>query len=148
MEINIRNIDPSQKEYIEIGCWSVNERVNEIVRFIKLRDGSVEAYKDEKQYRIALSDILYVESVDDKCFIYLSKDCYESGKRLYEFEDMLPSDNYLRISKSVIVNLMKIEQIRPAMNGRFLCRLSNGEDVIVSRKYVPDMKAKLRGDRQ
>ena len=148
MEINIRNIDPSQKEYIEIGCWRVNERVNEIVRFIKLRDGSVEAYKDEKQYRIALSDILYVESVDDKCFIYLSEDCYESGKRLYEFEDMLPSDNYLRISKSVIVNLMKIEQIRPAMNGRFLCRLSNGEDVIVSRKYVPDMKAKLRGDRQ
>ena len=147
MEINIRNIDPNEKEYIEIGCWRVNERVNEIVRFIKLRDGSVEAYKDEKQYRIALSDILYVEAVDDKCFIYLSEDCYESGKRLYEFEDMLPSDNYLRISKSVIVNLMKIEQIRPAMNGRFLCRLSNGEDVIVSRKYVPDMKAKLRGDR-
>ena len=148
MEINIRNIEPSQKEYIEIGCWRVNERVNEIVRFIKLRDGSVEGYKDEKQYRIALSDILYVESVDDKCFVYLTDDCYESRKRLYEFEELLPSENYLRISKSVVVNLMKIEQIRPALNGRFLCRLCNGEDVIVSRKYVPEMKEKLRGDRR
>ena len=148
MEINIRNIEPSQKEYIEIGCWRVNERVNEIVRFIKLRDGSVEGYKDEKQYRIALSDILYVEAVDDKCFIYLPDECYESRKRLYEFEDLLPADYYLRISKSVIVNLMKIEQIRPAMNGRFMCRLGNGEDVIVSRKYVPGMKAKLKGDRR
>lgn len=148
MEINIRNIEPSQKEYIEIGCWRVNERVNEIVRFIKLKDGHVEAYKDEKQYRIALSDILYVESVDDKCFIYLTDDCYESRKRLYEFEELLPSENYLRISKSVVVNLMKIEQIRPALNGRFLCRLCNGEDVIVSRKYVPEMKEKLRGDRR
>ena len=147
MEINIKNIDPSQKEYIEIGCWRVNERVNEIVRFIKLRDGHVEAYKDEKQYRIALSDILYVEAVDDRCFIYLDKDCYESRRRLYEFESLLPSDNYIRISKSVVVNLMKIVQIRPALNGRFLCHLVNGENVIVSRKYVPDLKARIRGDR-
>ena len=147
MEINIKNIDPSQKEYIEIGCWRVNERVNEIVRFIKLRDGHVEAYKDEKQYRIALSDILYVEAVDDWRFIYLDEDCYESRRRLYEFESLLPSDNYIRISKSVVVNLMKIVQIRPALNGRFLCHLVNGEDVIVSRKYVPDLKARIRGDR-
>ena len=146
MEINIKQIEPSQKEYIEIGCRRVDERVKEIVRFVKLRDGHVEGYKDEKQYRIALSDILYVEAVDDKCFIYLPNDCYESHRRLYEFESILPKENYLRISKSVVVNLMKIEQIRPALNGRFLCHLINGEDVIVSRKYVPDMKAKLSGD--
>ena len=147
MEINIKNIEPSQKEYIEIGCWRVNERLNEIVRFIKLKDGHVEAYKDEKQYRIALSDILYVEAVDDRCFIYLDNDCYESRRRLYEFESLFPSDDYIRISKSVIINLMKIVQIRPALNGRFLCHLVNGEDVIVSRKYVPDLKARIRGDR-
>lgn len=146
MDIKINNIGPDQKEYIEIGCWRVNDRVNEIVRFIKLKQGSVEAFKDEKQYRIALSDIFYVEAVDERCFIYLEKDCYESRKRLYEFETLLPSEDYLRISKSVVVNLMKIEQIRPALNGRFLCRLVNGEDVIVSRKYVPDMKAKLSGN--
>jgi DNA-binding LytR/AlgR family response regulator len=148
MEIKVKKIRTEETEYIEIGCWRVNERVNEIVRFIKLKDGHVEAYKDEKQYRIALSDILYVEAVDDKCFVYLTDDCYESRKRLYEFEELLPSENYLRISKSVVVNLMKIEQIRPALNGRFLCRLCNGEDVIVSRKYVPEMKEKLRGDRR
>lgn len=146
MDIKIKNIGPDQKEYIEIGCWRVNERVDEIVRFIKLKQGFVEASKDEKLYRIALSDIFYVEAVDDRCFIYLEKDCYESRKRLYEFESILPSADYLRISKSVVVNLMKIEQIRPALNGRFLCHLVNGEDVIVSRKFVPDMKAKLSGD--
>ena len=146
MDIKIKNIGPDQKEYIEIGCWRADERVNDIVRFVKLKQGSVEAFKDEKQYRIALSDILYVEAVDDRCFIYLAKDCYESRRRLYEFESILPSDDYIRISKSVLVNLMKIEQIRPALNGRFLCHLVNGEDVIVSRKYVPYMKAKLSGN--
>ena len=146
MEIKIKNINPDEKEYIEIGCLRVDERVNEIVRFIKLKQGSVEGYRDEKQYRIALSDILYVEAVDDRCFIYLTEECYESRKRLYEFESILTGGNYLRISKSTIVNLMKIEQIRPALNGRFLCHLVNGEDVIVSRKYVPDLKAKLTGN--
>ena len=146
MDIKINNIGPERKEYIEIGCWRVNERVNEIVRFIKLKQGFVEAFKEEKQYRIALSDIFYVEAVDDRCFIYLEKDCYESRKRLYEFESILQSQDYLRISKSVVVNLIKIEQIRPALNGRFLCHLVNGEDVIVSRKYVSDMKAKLSGN--
>jgi len=146
MEIKIKSINPGEKEYIEIGCLRVDERVNEIVRFIKLKHGSVEGYRDEKQYRIALSDILYVEAVDDRCFIYLTEECYESRKRLYEFESILTGGNYLRISKSTIVNLMKIEQIRPALNGRFLCHLVNGEDVIVSRKYVPDLKAKLTGN--
>ena len=148
MDIEIKTIDKDRQEYIEIGCWRVDERVNEIVRFIKLKQGSVEAYKDEKRYRIPLSDILYIEAVDDRCFIYLTDDCYESRKRLYEFESMLPDEHYIRISKSVVVNLMKIVQIKPALNGRFLCHLVNGEDVIVSRKYVQDLKARLNGDRK
>ena len=52
----------------------------------------------------------------------------------------------LRIVKYMCF-MMKIVQIRPALNGRFLCHLVSGEDVIVSRKYVPDLKARIRGDR-
>lgn len=88
-------------------------------------------------------DILYIESVDDKVFIYLKDECYESGRKLYEFAGMLETGKFAQISKSVIVNLMKIESIKPALNGRFLCHLVNGEDVIISRKYVPEIKEKL-----
>ena len=147
MELKIRKIKEEETEYIEIGCHKRDDRINEIVRLVKMHHGSVEAYQEDTQYQIPLSEIYYIEAVDEKTFIYLEKECYESRKRLYEFEELLPSENYLRISKSVVVNLMKIEQIRPALNGRFLCRLCNGEDVIVSRKYVPEMKEKLRGDR-
>ncbi|MBR1798091.1 MAG: LytTR family transcriptional regulator [Clostridiales bacterium] len=146
MEVNIKKIDTKESEYVEIGCWRVTERIDNIVRYIKLNDGSVEASKDEKKYQIAIADILYIESVDEKSFIYLKDDCYESRRRLYDLEEMLKPNGFMRISKSVLVNLMRIESIKPALNGRFLCRLSNNEEVIISRKYVPAIKKKLRGE--
>ncbi|MCR4867217.1 MAG: LytTR family transcriptional regulator DNA-binding domain-containing protein, partial [Lachnospiraceae bacterium] len=92
---------------------------------------------------IPIVDIFYVESVDDRTFIYLSGDCYETAHKLYELEEILNERRFIRISKSVIVNLLKIECVKPALNGRYLCHLKNGEDVIISRKYVPEFKEKL-----
>lgn len=144
MEINIKKIDSHGTEYIEIGCHQVDENIREILRFIKSRRGSLEGTKDDKAYRLPLIDIYYIESVDDKTFLYLKDACYESKKRLYEFENVLAGREFIRISKSVIVNMMKVVAIKPAMNGRFLCQLENDEEVIISRKYVPDFKEKLK----
>ena len=145
MDIRIVSIGAEKQEYIEIGCHKADENINEIVSFIKSRQGAVEGTKDDRQYQLPVVDIFYIESVDDRAFIYLEKDCYESRKKLYEFEEVLASRRFARISKAVIINLMKIVSISPALYGRFLCRLTNGEEVIISRKYVPDIKEKLKG---
>ena len=146
MDIRIQKIDETGTEYIEIGCYKVDGRVQDIVRFVKSRQGSIDAVKDEQHYQLPITDIFYLEAVDDKTFIYLKKDCYEARGRLYEFESTLSDRDFARISKSVIVNLMKVSAIKPALNGRFMCVLSNGEKVIISRKYVPDIKKKLKGE--
>lgn len=145
MEITVKKIGETEKEYIEIGCHKHDEHVDEIVRFIKSREGILKGTKDDRQYSIALPDILYIEAVDERTFIYTEKDCFESGRRLYEFEEVLSARNFLRISKSVVVNLMKINHIKPYLNGRFSCVLTNNEQVIISRKYVPDVREKLKG---
>lgn len=145
MDITVKKIGETEKEYIEIGCHKKDERIDEIIRFIRSREGILKGTKDDRQYSLLLPDILYIEAVDEKTFIYLEKDCYESGRRLYEFEEALVTRNFARISKSVVVNLMKITSIKPSLNGRFSCVLTNGEQVIISRKYVPDIREKLRG---
>ena len=145
MDIRIVNINGNEQEYIEIGCHKTDENINEIVSFVKSRQGAVEGIKDDRQYQLPVVDIFYIESVDDHTFIYLEQDCYESRKKLYEFEEILASRRFARISKAVIINLMKIVSISPALNGRFLCKLTNGEEVIISRKYVPEIKEKLKG---
>ena len=145
MQIKVKTIGNQETEYIEIGCHKQDERITEIIRFVKLHQGSIEAFREERQYQIPITDIYYIESVEDRTFLYLKKDCYESRKRLYEFEELLTDRHFARISKSVLVNMMKISAIKPALNGRFLCQLNNGEKVIISRKYVPDIKERLRG---
>ena len=143
MEIEICEIGYDKKEYIKIGCHKVDSNVKEIVNFIKSRQGSIDVKNGEMKYNIPIVDIFYVESVDDRTFIYLSSDCYETVHKLYELEEILNERRFIRISKSVIVNLLKIECVKPALNGRYLCHLKNGEDVIISRKYVHEFKEKL-----
>ena len=66
--------------------------------------------------------------------------------RIYELEEMLKNRHFLRISKAMLVNLMKIQSIRPAFNGRFTAVLRSGEKVIISRNYVKALKTALKGE--
>ena len=110
------------------------------MRFVRNLDGSISGSIGDKKYEIPVSDIFYIESVDNRTFIYTSNDTYAASMKLYEFEDLLKMRSFLRISKSTVLNIMKVESVKPALNGRFLCRLKNGEEVIISRKYVSDFR--------
>lgn len=140
MNINVKKIGENEEEYIEIGCHVRDGRIDDIVRFVENLDGNIGGIKGDKRYAIPVSGIFYIESVDNRTFIYSSKDCYETPRKLYEFEELLKERNFLRISKSVVLNIMKVESIKPALNGRFSCILGNGEEVIISRKYVNQFK--------
>lgn len=144
MQIRIRKIGQEEKEYIEIGCHKEDENVSEIVQFLKERQGNVRAYQGERQYEIPVVDIFYIEAVDNRTYLYLAEENYEAKQKLYEFEELLTKRGFVRISKSMLLNLMKVKAIKPALNGRFLCQLANGEEVIISRKYVPELKARLK----
>lgn len=71
---------------------------------------------------------------------------YGSRQRIYELEENLKPKHFLRISKSSLVNLMKIISVKPTLGGRFSVVLSNGEEIIILRKYVSELKKVLRGD--
>ena len=71
---------------------------------------------------------------------------YESKQRLYELEEILREKHFLRVSKSTLLNLMKVSSIKPALNSRFIAVLPSGEQIVISRKYVPELKKALKGD--
>ena len=70
----------------------------------------------------------YVEAVDNKVFLYTQKQVYETRQKLYELEELLREKHFLRVSKSLLLNLMKVQSIRPAMNGRMMAVLRGGEE--------------------
>ena len=146
MDVEIEQVGRERKEQVLIRCHAVTEEVREIAAFVKSRQGSLTGTKDSRQYEISVSDIYYFESVDGKTFLYTKDQVYETSYRIYELESMLRPKNFLRVSKSMLLNLMKIRSIQSALNGRFAAVLLSGEEVIISRSYVKGLKAALRGE--
>ena len=145
MKLETRKIPESEPEMVEIRYHWVTEEIQEIISFVKSRQGQLSAVRDGKRFEIPVVDLFYAESVDDRLFLYTAADSYEIRMKLYELEDLLQNKSFFRVSKSMIVNLMKISSVRPALNGRFSAILKNGEEVIISRKYVPALKQILKG---
>ncbi len=148
MKIRVRKIGNQLEEVVEVQCHEITEEVREIVRFVKSRQGQLTASFDGRQYEIAVMDIYYIEVVDSKSFIYCSKEVYETKEKLYALESELEDKSFLRVSKSTLLNLMKVTAIKPGFNGRFIAVLQNGEEVIISRKYVPALREKLAGGKK
>lgn len=145
MEVQIEQIPREEEERVLIRCYAVTEEVQEIASFIRSRQGHLSGTTKEGQFEIPLTDIYYMESVDGKTFLYTKEEVYGSAYRLFELEEMLKEKHFLRISKAMVVNLLKIQCIQPAFNGRFTAVLRSGEKVIISRSYVKALKAALKG---
>ena len=147
MEIKIFKVGKDMPEEVEIHCHEMTEEVREIVAFVKTRQGQLTGMQEGKQFEIAVTDLAYVEAVDNKVFLYTQKQVYETKQKLYELEELLREKYFLRVSKSMLLNLMKVGSIKPAMNGRMLAVLKSGEEILITRKYVADLKKALRGER-
>lgn len=146
MDVKISMIPESEAELVDIRCHEETDSVREIAAFVRSRQGQLSGALDGRQYNIPVSEIMYIESVDNRTFIYTLQKVYGSRQRIYELEENLKPKHFLRISKSSLVNLMKIISVKPALGGRFSAVLSNGEEIIISRKYVSELKKVLRGD--
>lgn len=146
MDVKIEKIGKESSEVVLIRCYEVSDEVREIAAYVKSRQGSLSGTLDSRQYEIAVPDIYYIESVDGRTFLYTKDQVYETQRRIYELEDMLQTKHFLRISKSMLLNLMKIRSVQPAFNGRFTAILQSGEEVIISRNYVKVFKAALKGE--
>ena len=146
MRVTVERIGREKEEQVLIQCHDVTESIREIERFVKLRQEKLEGYDADRMYCIPLSDVYYAEAVDNRLYIYTEKNVYELKMKLYAFEENYCSGEFFRCSRTAVVNLMRVSYLRPGLNGRLSARLTNGEDIIISRKYVNALKARLQNE--
>lgn len=142
MKIVIEELPEGVEDEVIFKCHQMSPELLHIISILKAQDTMI-AYEGNEIHRINPSDLYYIESVDNKVYIYDKEHVYESKRKLYELEESLVNINFLRVSKSVILNLSKIKSLSPALSGRFEASLDNGERVIISRQYVGDLKKRL-----
>lgn len=143
MKLIIEQDDNYSNTEIIIRCSSINSDLQKIIDAIKICSFSINAYKDGYMRKIAHENVCYIESVDEKTFIYCESDVYDCKMKLYELEEILIHSTFVRISKSCILNIDYIERVKPLLNGKYEVLLINGEKLIINRHYVPDFKKKF-----
>ena len=143
MKITIEDRPDGGEDEIIIRCKQIDEHLLKLVYALKAGQEKLTATKGTDIVQVMPKEIFYFEAVDNKVFLYLEKDVYETRQKLYELEECFRGTDFVRVSKSVILNLSKVKSLSPAFNGRFEATMKNGEKLIVSRAYVPVLKEKL-----
>lgn len=143
MKISIIEPNTNEEDEIIIKCHHLDDAILQLIYNLKAQTNPLAGVYEGKIHMINPSDVFYFETVDNKTFIYCQETVFECKLKLYELEALFTHTNFFRASKSTILNLLKIKNLAPAFNGRFEALLKNGEKVIISRQYVPDLKKKL-----
>ena len=143
MKITIVDRAEGEEDEIIIRCKQVDESLLKLIYALRAETEKITARQGDKIVQVTPGEIYYFEAVDDRVFLYLEKEVCETRFRLYEWEKRLSGTDFLRISKSTIVNLAKVACLKPAFNGRFEAQMKNGETLFISRQYVPALKEKL-----
>ena len=143
MKIIIEECNPGEEDQIIIRCKKLDENILKLITELKQGQKKLTGIKDGNMVMIDPSNVYYFEGVDNKVFLYCKQNVYETKLKLYEIEEEYKNTDFFRASKSVILNVAKIKSISPAYSGRFEAQLYNGEVVVISRQYVPELKKKL-----
>ena len=142
MKITLETPKPGKEDEVIIRCAEVDDKLMRLIYALR-EDERLTGYLEDKIVKLSLKDIYYFEAVDNKIFAYASEETYEIRRKLYELEQDFVHTDFLRISKSAIVNTSKIAYVKPIFNGRFEAKLKNGEKIIISRQYVAELKKKI-----
>ena len=142
MKVDIHKVFSEQEERADIHAVAITEEIKYAVDLLENNKKSIPVTDAETTWFCPLTKIYYFDSVDNHTFVYTKDRCYETKYRLYELESMLPYD-FFRCSKSMIINIRKIESVKAEINARMRATMLNGEEVIISRNYVKELKGKL-----
>jgi DNA-binding LytR/AlgR family response regulator len=126
-----------------ITAASLSDELEKIMANLRAMDFNLTGMNRGQTFILNPTEILYIDTVDKKTFLYTQSDVYESNLKLYELEQQLSSNDFFRAGKSSIINFNKIKSLKSDMDGRIVVVMDNGEKLIVSKQYASYIKAKL-----
>ena len=121
-----------------------DQTVDRLITKIKNMSISFTGKSDGKSVSIDLFDIYYIESVDRKIFLYSKDNVYRYDGSMSDIEPATADTDIVRISRTCLMNVTHLSEIMQMKNSHLEAVLDNGEKLIVSRKYLQDIKKIFR----
>ena len=98
MKITILDRADGEEDEIIIRCRQLDEHILKLVYALKAGQEKITAVRDGNIMQIAPKEIYYFEAVDNRVFLYLEKEVYETKYRLYELEERFRGTDFFRLS--------------------------------------------------
>ncbi|MDT2573971.1 LytTR family DNA-binding domain-containing protein [Enterococcus raffinosus] len=143
MKTIVEIIEKSKEETANFKVHEVTKSLQNVLSILKNEKLFLVGEENGAHYKVPYSNVFYIEVVDKKSFIYTQDKVYQSAEKLYQLEEKLLPHKFIRIGKSMLLNIEVIQSVSPTLSGRFEATLVNDERVAVSRKYVPELKKAL-----
>lgn len=143
MKLTVEERPDLAEAEVTIRCPAIDRRVRAIMAAANATASRLLGTSDAGTFIVEPAEVLYAETVDGRTFLYGRDRVLESPLRLYELEEALAGTEFVRASKSLIVNFDHVRALRPYLNARLELVLDNGESVIASRQYAPAIKQKI-----
>lgn len=138
-------IDPSREESITASVHRRTPLVDEIERLV-LQDSvteSVMGYRGEEIVRLPLCEIESFSVENEKTYAHCTdKQRYLVKKRLYELEEVLPSD-FVKINKSAIANWQHVVRLKVQLSGAVDAVFQSGYQDCISRRRFSELKRRF-----
>ena len=134
---------------VEIRYLELDASVQNLINLIEKSEHYICGPKNERQHRILIRDIFYIETIDRKTFIYTESNVFRCEMKFQQLLSKLEFYGFVQANKSCILNVNVIDNIKMLYNSKMEGTLSNGEKIIITRTYIPGIKAafvKGKGD--
>ncbi len=96
-----------------------------------------------KTVQVKTSTISHITTNKPHSIIFTDDTTYFDDRSLKAFEQLLHPDNFIRVHRSVIINIEHVEEISSRQNGDYDALLSDGNTVRLSRHYRNSWKQLL-----
>ena len=143
MKLTINTHERYDEIEIIVNCNSMNDNIEKLIAAIRMLDMKLLCRKDGQKHFIDLTQIIYIENVDKRTFIYTATDVYESHFRLIELEEKLAKLDFLRASKNCLFNIRHLHSLKSDLEQRLILTMEKDIKIVVSRQYSAAVKERL-----
>ena len=144
MKVNLFVSRDVEEPYADIHTNELTDNITKAMSILE-NDESSDMLAVKKGSDIALlefSEVFMLRVEEKQVKVYTENRDYLIKKPLYQVEETLSGD-FVRISKTTIVNIKRIKRVAPSLKGMMFIELKNGLKDNISRKYLPDFKNAL-----
>lgn len=144
MKVNLFVSKDIESPYADIHTKVLSDNIQKAMSILESDDlnDMIAVKKDSDIVFLEFSEIFMFKVENRQVKVYTQNRDYIVKKALYQLEESLNSD-FIRISKSTIVNIRKISRVAPSLNGMMFIELKNGLKDNISRKYLSGFKESL-----